>query len=215
MRTPLVIVGAGGFGRETLDVVDAINSTLPEPRFEVLGIIDSAPSDENLARLERRDVAWLGALDVVDGLDPASVRYVIGIGSPVVRERIDRDLTQRGFEAATIVHPAASVGAVSLIGAGSVVCGGVQISTNVTLGRHVHVNPNATIGHDAVLEDYVSINPAAVISGDVVVSSGSLIGAAAVVLQGLTVGSSSVVGAAACVVRDVAPGAVVKGVPAR
>ena len=215
MSTPLVIVGAGGFGRETLDVVDAINSSLPEARFEVLGIIDSSPSDENLARLERRDVAWLGALDVVDGLDPASVRYVIGIGSPVVRERIDRDLTQRGFEAATVVHPAASVGVGSLIGDGSVVCGGVQISTNVVLGRHVHVNPNATIGHDAVLEDFVSINPAAVISGDVVVNSGSLIGAAAVVLQGLTVGSSSVVGAAACVVRDVTPGTIVKGVPAR
>jgi UDP-3-O-[3-hydroxymyristoyl] glucosamine N-acyltransferase len=49
--------------------------------------------------------------------------------------------------------------------------------------RHIHVNLNATIGHDSLLESFVSINPAATISGDVHVRSRTLIGAGAIVLQ--------------------------------
>jgi sugar O-acyltransferase (sialic acid O-acetyltransferase NeuD family) len=214
MTTPLIVIGAGGFGREALDVVEAINGSSATPEFEVLGVIDSGPSDVNLRRLAARGIAWLGTFDELSSIDSAAVRYLIGIGNPEVRQRVDRDLTSRGFEAATVVHPSASIGSASVIGAGSVVCGGVQLSTNVKLGRHVHVNPNATVGHDTELENHVSINPAAVISGDVVVESGSLIGAGAVVLQGLRVGRASTVGASACVTRDVAVGAVVKGVPA-
>ena len=54
------------------------------------------------------------------------------------------------------------------------------------LGRHVHVNPNATIGHDAVLGAFVSVNPGAVVSGEVVVGEGTLLGASSTILQGLT-----------------------------
>jgi acetyltransferase-like isoleucine patch superfamily enzyme len=54
-----------------------------------------------------------------------------------------------------------------------------------------------------------------VISGEVHLGSGSLVGAGAVILQGLRIGQGATVGAAACVLREVAPGVVVKGVPAR
>jgi carbonic anhydrase/acetyltransferase-like protein (isoleucine patch superfamily) len=79
--------------------------------------------------------------------------------------------------------------------------------------RHIHVNPNATIGHDSILESFVSINPAATVSGDVHVRSRTLIGAGAIVLQGLSIGADATVGAGAVVTRSVPDGVVVKGVP--
>ena len=112
-----------------------------------------------------------------------------------------------------LVHPSASVGTMTVWADGVVVCGGPQVSTNVRLGRHVHVNPNATIGHDSILESFVSINPAATISGDVHVRSRTLIGAGAIVLQGLSIGADTTVGAGAVVTRNVPDGVVVKGVP--
>jgi UDP-3-O-[3-hydroxymyristoyl] glucosamine N-acyltransferase len=79
--------------------------------------------------------------------------------------------------------------------------------------RHVQANPNATIGHDSILESFVSIKSAATVSGDVHVRSRTLIGAGAIVLQGLSIGADATVGAGAVVTRSVPDGVVVKGVP--
>jgi sugar O-acyltransferase (sialic acid O-acetyltransferase NeuD family) len=214
VTTPLVVAGAGGFGRETLDVVEAINATAPSPVWRLLGVVDDAITDLNRERLAARSVPFLGAID--DFLrDAGDSAYVVGIGSPDVRRRVAARFDRAGLTPATLVHPSATCGAVSVFGPGTVVCAGVTISTNVRLGRHVHVNPNATIGHDTEVDDYVSINPLAAISGDCVIESGVLIGVGAIVLNGLRVGQGATLGGAACAVRHVRPGTTVVGVPAR
>ena len=212
MTTTIVVVGAGGFGREVLDVLDAVIGAGAD--LAVGGVVDDAPSPVNLRRLAARRVTHLGGLDEWLRLDDDAL-HLIGVGSPAARRRIDERLKDAGRSPATLVHPAAVIGSQVAIGEGSVVCGGVQVSTNVRLGRHVHLNPNATIGHDAEIGDHVSINPAATVSGECHVGAETLIGAASVVLQGLAIGERCVVGAAACVTRSVRPGSVVRGVPAR
>lgn len=214
MIEPLVVIGAGGFGRETLGVVDAINDAGSQPRFELLGVLDDDPSELNMSRLAALGVRHLGT--IAEWLEAdARALFAVGVGSPTTRDSIARRFEERGHRAATLIDPRAHIGRASSAGSGSVVCAGVEISTNVTLGRHVHVNPHVTIGHDTLVGDCVSINPAATVSGDVTIEDRVLIGAAAVILQGLTVGAGSLVGAAACVVRDVPTSATVKGVPAR
>jgi sugar O-acyltransferase (sialic acid O-acetyltransferase NeuD family) len=212
MSGPLVVVGASGFGRESLDVIAAHNAARPDAAFELLGVLDDGPSEVNLARLAGRDVPYLGGIDdFLRGHEP--VAYLLAIGAPKVRERLVARFDDAGWRAASVVHPSASVGTMTMWADGLVVCGGAQVSTNVSLGRHVHVNPNATIGHDSILESFVSINPAATISGEVRVRSRTLIGAGAIVLQGLSIGADSTVGAGAVVTRNVPDGVVVKGVP--
>lgn len=213
MTTPIVVVGAGGFGRETLDVIEAVNRSLASPPFAILGVVDDAPPEMSLKRLADRDIAYLGSIDDWLATNSPAV-YLIGVGAPAVRRRIDAILSAAGLSAAIAIHPSAVIGSMGSIGDGAIVCAGAQISTNVTLGRHTHVNPNATIGHDSVLEDFVSINPNATVSGDCHLESGTYIGSSSVILQGLRTGQGSTVGAAACVVRDVPAWTVVTGVPA-
>jgi len=78
----LVIVGAGGFGREVLDVVDAINAS--GGAIEFLGFLDDGPVNKDL--LEVRGATVLGGSDRIGALDCA---YVVGVVDPSVRRRID------------------------------------------------------------------------------------------------------------------------------
>lgn len=212
MSEPIVVVGAGGFGREVLDVIDAINATAPT--WDVLGVADDAPDQCNLDRLAARDVLYLGTVDEMIGGGKV-ISYVVGIGSPAARRRVASRLDSGGFTAVTLVHPTVTQGFGVTLGKGSIVCAGTSLTTNIAIGRHVHINPRVTIGHDTTVGDFVSLNPGAAISGDCTIEAGVLVGVAGVVLNQLTVGENATVGGSACVVRSVPPGAVVKGVPAR
>jgi sugar O-acyltransferase (sialic acid O-acetyltransferase NeuD family) len=209
----VVVVGAGGFGRETIDVIEAVNAASAAPVFELLGVLDDGPSTDSLDRLSARGIRHLGP--VAGAAVVGAAGYIVGIGAPAVRRRIAACLESFGLVPVTAVHPSAIVGSASRIGPGTVICAHTTVSTNVRIGAHVQLNPSVTVGHDSVLYDFVSVNPAATISGECSIRSGVLVGAGAVVLQGLTVHDDTVVGASACVVRDTEPAAVLKGVPAR
>jgi sugar O-acyltransferase (sialic acid O-acetyltransferase NeuD family) len=214
MAEPLVLIGIGGFGRETIDVIEAVNAEGPHPVWDLVGVVDDAPSDLNLDRLAERGVDFIGSTGVpLKWPDPTS--YIVGIGSPRVRRTMADRYDSAHFRAATLVHPSATQGFGVTIGGGAVICAGARLTTNIKLGRHVHLNPNVTVGHDTTLGDFVSMNPSSSVSGDCVIEDDALIGVAGVILNRLRVGRGAVVGGSACVVRDVAPGAVVKGVPAR
>jgi len=207
----VVVVGASGFGRECLDVLDAL--AREGEAVEILGVVDDEPSAANLRRLENRGVTHLGGVSEWLASHPGGTRYVLGIGNPEIRRRLVGKFDAAGVDPFTAIHPRALIGSSFEAGAGSVVCGGVSIGTNVRLGQHVHINANATIGHDTRVGDFVSVNPAAILSGEVEVGEGALIGAGATVLQMLTVGQQCVLGAGTVLTRSAPADAVVVGVP--
>lgn len=214
MPEDIIVVGAGGFGRETLDVIEAINSASDAPIWRVAGVVDDSPAAVQLERIAARGYEYLGkSATVMQNL--GSAQFTIGIGSPATRGKLAEIFENAGWIPATLIHPAATVGSEAVVGDGSTVCGGVQLSTNTKLGRYVHLNPGAIIGHDAVLGEFVSVNPGAIVSGEVDIRERTLVGAGAVILQGLVVGSDAIVGASACVTRDLEANVTVVGVPAR
>lgn len=204
---PLVIIGAGGFGREVFGVVAALNRW--RRSLDLLGFLDDGEVQTDL--LHQQGTRLIGPSEDLRLLD---TNYVIAIGLPDARRRIDQWASGIPRQPDTLVHPDTTVGSCVIIGAGSVVMPGARLTTNIVLGRHVHVDQNATIGHDCLLDSYSRVNPGAALSGHVHLEIGAVVGAGAVVLQGLTIGEGAVVGAGAVVVRNVAPNSVVAGVPA-
>ena len=207
---PLLILGAGGFGREVADVVDAINASAG-PTWDFLGFVDDG--DPDLTLLARRGDPLLGTSDVLEVHRAAA--FVVGVGDPRTRRLLDARAREAGLRPATLVHPAATLGRDVVIGEGSVVCSHVSLTTHIVLGRHVHLNLNCTVGHDVVVGDFSTVNPGATISGNVTLHDDVTVGTNAAVIQGISLGAGSTVGAGAAVVRDVEPGVTVVGVPAR
>ena len=208
--SPLVIIGAGGHGREMLDIVEAINAR--SPAFDFVGFVDDRRDNEPLAAA--RGAHIVGSVATLREHERGT-RYVIGTGDGATRRRIDRQLTEWGLEAATLVHPDTTIGAIVTLGPGVVIAAGARITTNVTLGRHAHVNVNASVSHDCRIGDYVTISPGVTVSGSVTIGEGTLMGAGSTVIQRLSIGAWTTVGAGAVVVTDLADAVTAIGVPAR
>src|SRR5438477_9124457 len=106
----------------------------------------------------------------------------------------------------------ASVGRLCKISSHTFVCEGVTIEDEVFVGHGVmFINdryPRATAGGGLQTEADWTVVPTRV-------RTGASIGSGAVIMCGVTIGERALIGAGAVVTHDVAPDAVVAGVPAR
>jgi len=212
MTAPLFIVGAGGFGREVFGIIEALQASgsVDHP----VGFIDDNPSPADLERVDVLGSKVVGSVDnLLTRTEP--FRAVLAIGSASARVGIASRLAHSPVTYPVLVHPDTTIGCDVRLAEGVVIAAGSRLSTNIQVGKHVHIDQNAVVGHDCNLGNYSRLNPQACISGTVTIGRGALIGANATVLPGLNVGDDAIVGAGAVAVEDVGPATTVKGVPAR
>lgn len=211
MQTEIVIVGAGGFGREIYAITEALNQEVPGS-WQVSGFVDDR--EPNLELLARLHVPFLGSTH--DLSQNGEITYVVGIGSPATRREVVERLAAAGHRPAPpLVHPTAWIGPDVRLEPGVVICAGAALTTNISVGQHTHVNLGATVGHDAVLAPYVTVAPLTAISGNVVCESGVELGTGVSVVPGVTIHHGALVGAGAVVTGDLPSNCVAVGLPAR
>ncbi|GAA5163836.1 acetyltransferase [Viridibacterium curvum] len=202
----LVIVGAGGHGREVLQLVRDINAV--KPTWNLSGFVDDAWTAP-------RELAGVPVLGKPDWLQGRSCAVTVAIGSPAVRRKVVQRLMAAGVrDFATLVHPEARIGARVTIGAGSMIAVAAVVTTDVRLGQHVLVNTAAVISHDCEVADWGTLAPRATLCGAARLAEGAEVCAGATVLQGIEVGPWSRVGGGACVINPVGANETVVGVPA-
>jgi sugar O-acyltransferase (sialic acid O-acetyltransferase NeuD family) len=207
----LLIAGAGGVAREAAAAVHAINER--QPTWDLLGFLDDNPA---LHGQSRSGLPILGGLDAVSAHADAAV--VVCVGNPrnyTGRKRIVQRLALPPDRYATIVHPTVQAGSGCTIGPGSVLLSQIALTADVSVGAHVAVMPQTVLTHDDVVHDYATITSGVRLGGDVTVAQGAYIGAGALIREGVTVGAWAQVGLGSVVLRDVPPGQVWVGNPAR
>jgi sugar O-acyltransferase (sialic acid O-acetyltransferase NeuD family) len=209
--TPLLLVGAGGFARETLELVRAVNRQAPA--WEVLGVLDDDPARHGA---EVGGVRVLGPSQAVhEHPDALVAACVASPGDPLRRLALVERLGLPPERYATLVHPAAVVAGSATLGPGCVLHATTVLTADVRLGAHVAVMPAVVLTHDDVVGDGVTFGAGARLAGGVVLERGAYVGAGALVREHVTVGEGSVLGMGAVVTTSVPAHEVWAGVPAR
>jgi UDP-N-acetylbacillosamine N-acetyltransferase len=203
-----VLWGAGWHAATVVDILRLRNED------DIVGFLDDV-------NRERQGTAFcnlpiLGGEEQLEHLHAKDVQHLIlTIGDCQARLRLAPIVREQGYELVTAIHPRAVIADGVSIGAGTVIKAGSIVDVGVTIGENVILSAGALISHGCVLEDGSRVAPGAAIAGNVVIGRGTYVGAGATIIEGIRIGRHSLIGAGAVVVRDIPDGVVAYGVPAR
>lgn len=206
----IVIIGAGGHGREVADILrhrSQVNSEV-----EPLGFVDDNPAIHGQS-LDGLPV--LGNWSWLEGMNREDIAVVCAVGSPRICRRLVQRAKELGLSFASAISPLAHVSAFAHLGEGVTVFPGVIVNTRAVIDSYSILNVAATVSHDTRVGPYSNVNPGAHLAGNVTIGEGCYIGMGANVIQGRSIGAWSTVGAGSVVVRDLPANITAVGVPAR
>lgn len=203
----ILIVGAGGFGREMLQWA---RDAWPEHGGRIGGFLSA---DRDILRNHACDLPILA--DPADFRPEAGDGLLLGIGIPGVRRRVAETLVGRGATFLSLVHPTAVVARGAAIGAGAVVCPFAVVSDGARVETCALINYHASVAHDAHAGEYAVLSPYATLGGKACIGADAFLGLHASVGPGCRVGDRSKVAANSCALSDVPPDSLAYGVPGR
>jgi UDP-perosamine 4-acetyltransferase len=206
----VVGIGAGGHAKVLIDVLRL------HSKIEIVGLTDSAPELWHTSVL---GVPVLGDDSLLPRLLAQGVRGVFigvgGRGDNTPRRRLYEHVHGLGFQSIAIIHSMAVIASDVTIGLGPMIMAGAIVNPGVRICDNVIINTGAIVEHDCLIGNHVHVATGARLASTVRVGDGAHIGAGATIRQCITIGENAIVGAGAVVVKDVSPGSVVVGVPAR
>ncbi len=204
----LLLIGAGGCGREVAALAQHTNLTTPS--WEVLGFLDDDPA---LQGTEVGRLRVLGPLEALASYPQA--RCLCCVADPIARSNLVARADSLGARWATFVHHTALIVGGAVMGEGCIVYPFAAVTVDSRLGKHVHVHCYSDVGHDSEIGDCTSLAAYVDVSGHVTIGEAALIGSSASLLPGVRVGAQAVVGAGSVVSTDIPARAIAMGVPAR
>lgn len=203
----IVIVGAGGFGRE---VYLSAKEYFPTNQYRLKGFIDDNPNILNNYCLE---VGIIGDLDCYE--IKKQDRFLFAIGDIDIKKQLIAKLKERGAEFLTLIHPTAIVVDTAKIGEGVIIAPFCSVSDYAKLDDFVMMNGYASCGHDCHVGKHCILSPYSALNGFAVLEDEVFLGTHATVTAYKKVGYKSKVSANSVVMRDVPPNSMVFGVPGK
>lgn len=205
----ILIIGAGGFGREVKVLLDDINKK--KPTYNFIGYFDDGL--EKGTQINGFKV--LGNISEVNNFS-TDIQVAIAVGTPKTKEEIVRKLNKEQIHFPALIHPSVIYNTDSVaIGKGAIICAGSILTCNIEIHDFVILNLMCTVGHDTVIREYSSIMPGVNISGEVLIDKGGYIGTGAKIINQLEIGANTTIGAGAVVSKSIPPNCIAVGVPAK
>lgn len=201
----LAIYGPGGFGREL--------ASFARHSHDVIFISDS---DAEIGR----HINGIEVLSLESAKALAGLEVIIAVADAKTRRLLAQKCEFENIAFANLIAPSHQRGDAISTENGGIYCGFTSLTSDVKIGRHFHCNIYSYVAHDCVIGDFVTLAPRVCINGNTIIEDDVYIGTGAVLKQGtldrpLRIGRGAVIGMGAVVTKDVDPGSVVVGSPAR
>ena len=204
----LIIVGAGGFGRE----VYAWAKDHPDfgKAWELAGFID-----DDAAALDRYNYP-VGVIGSIKEHQPAENEvFICAIGAPIIKKKVCQALLARSATFVSLVHPSVILGENIQLGDGVVLCPRVTLTADISIGDFAAINCHSSVGHDVVIGDWATISGHCDLAGNTRYGNGAFLATGVRIVPSKSVGEFAYVGAGAVVIQSVKDGQKVFGNPAR
>ena len=194
----IIIVGAGGFGRELLQWIKDINSA--SPTWEIAGFIDDDP--DALSEVEC-DYGVIGSIR--DWQPKDDEVFALALGNPATKEKIVAAMKAKGAVFTPVIHPTATLTAFSKYGEGLIMFPYAKLSVNSAVGDFVTILSSG-IGHDVYVGDYSTISGMCSILPNVKLGKRVFLAANVAITYDVKVGDDAYLGVGSIVLKDVAAG---------
>lgn len=202
--TDLLIFPCNGNALEALDCLGSA--------FRCVGFVDDTPAKQGT------QVAGIPVLPRSALADKPDAQVLAVPGSPTsfrMRRELIEGLRVPQQRFARVVHPMARVSPHASLGHNVLIMAGVVITYNARIGNHVCLLPNTVVHHDSAVEDFTLVGSNVTVAGNTTVGANCYIGSGTSIRNGLNIGAGALVGLGSNLIRDVGPGAVVAGNPAK
>jgi sugar O-acyltransferase (sialic acid O-acetyltransferase NeuD family) len=202
----LLIIGASGLGRETLDIARVLEANAP---WRIGGFLDS-----------RADVlagkqAGCAIVASPESFTPAADDVLVcAVGAPAEKRRFVEMLAARGAQFVNLLHPECDISPSARLGTGVVVMRYGRVGPDAVVADHVSIGYAAGLAHDVRVGRYCHLSGHAAANGRAVLEDEVTLGSHAVVIPDVVVGRGATVGAGSVAIRNVPAGATVFGMPA-
>ena len=204
----LIIIGAGGCGREVLQWAKDINEV--EDRWNIKGFIDDDPEALNGKTCS---VTVLAGVDeyVIDPED----EFVCCIGNSAVRRAVVEKMKDKGAVFASVIHPSAVIADSCSLGEGVIIYPFALISDNAVIGDGCIINMHSSVAHDSVLGSYCTISAHCDVTGMCSLGNNVFMGSTSQIVPGSRIGDDVYICAGSTVMTRLRSGVKVLGNPAK
>lgn len=206
----LIIYGAGGLGRELLEIIEEINAE--RRQWDLLGFVDDGVKEGSA-------VCGYPVLGGFDFFRSRSRRtgIVLGFADCAAKEAAYNRIKEirACFYFPAIIHPGSYISPRAALDEGVAVARDCFVSVGTRLGKCVLLSNKCEVAHDSTVGDFASLMPSVNISGNAAVGKRTFIGVRAAVRQGLIIGAGAVIGMGSTVIKDVPDGCTAVGTPAK
>lgn len=204
----LVIIAAGGCGREVLQWAKDINEK--EKRWHIKGFID-----DNLDALDglKCDVSILATIDEYE-IQPED-EFVCCIGNSQTRKLVAKKMKAKGAVFTTLIHPNAVVSDSCTLGEGVIIYPFALISDNAVIGDGCIINMHSSVAHDSALGEYCTISAHCDVTGMCKLGECVFMGTTSNMVPSNKIGNDVYICAGSTVMGSVRAGNKVLGNPAK